>query len=69
MELEKVTVTIPLSEYTRLVKLVSELEHERIIDDMQRQLDDAKDEHMRALGRMYEAEDKLKKLMEQYEGH
>lgn len=66
MELEKVMVTIPLTEYTRLVKLVSELEHERIIDDMQRQLDDAKDERTKALCRMYEAESKLKELKETY---
>ena len=64
MELEKAMVTIPLTEYTRLVKLVAELEHERVLDDMQRQLDDAKDERTKALCRMYEAEAKLKEMKE-----
>ena len=53
-------VTIPLAQYTDMVKQIQMLQDQQTIDKLTGELDAAKEENSRLLCRVYSAEDKLK---------
>lgn len=59
-QMEEPSVTIPLSQYTEMVRRIQMLEDQAEIDRLQRELDALEAKRVEAIHRMFAAENKLK---------